>query len=551
MAQALDDYLKSDLSRRSLLRGALAAGGLTALTPLLGVSTGLSRTASAAPAAQEDGPWAEAPVKFVWVDYAEPAALDPAITLDTNSFTFTRNVYEPLVELDAATLTLVPALSTEWTTSEDGLTYTFTLREGVTFHSGAPFTGDDVKATIGRFQAINQGPSFLIANVTAVTVVDPKTVTMTTAAPDPFLPAHLVKIGIQSAADITANTESDDNARAWYLENANGTGPYSLVNYEKGSQINLAKNASWWKGWQPGSIDEVAYRWASETSTRVQMLERGEADLIGWIPPAEAQRIGTSEGFTLVPWATFDTDPAIYINTAKAPTDNLKVRQALVAAFNYQAVVDYNQGYATIPAGPVPADFPGGAQDLTPFVQDLEKAKTLLTESGVDTASLSLDFVVPSGFSSFSFGATVFQESVSELGIQVNIQEVPWAQMLELYKNPEDAPHMCDFAQSPFGLDPIQFVGQFFVTGAVYNMANYSNPDVDAKVEEAKTTLDEAARNALLAEVQHTVVNDAVNIWGCRPQTLDAVPNHVTGYTMDTTDYRWATKFYPIRIKQK
>ncbi|MEA2515013.1 MAG: peptide/nickel transport system substrate-binding protein [Thermomicrobiales bacterium] len=549
MAQALDHYLKSGFSRRALMRASLAAGGLAALTPLAGAATGDRRAIVSATA--QDTAWAEAPVKFVWVDYAEPTSIDPALVQDTNSFTFARNVYEPLVEIDPAKLELIPALATEWTISEDGKTYTLTLREGVKFHGGNDFTAADVKATLDRVKAINQGPAFLVANVGDVAVVDPRTVTITTDEPDPFLPAHLVKIGIVSAKTIAEHVEGDDNARAWFADNADGTGPYKLDSYEKGSQINLVKNADWWRGWQPGSIDEIAFRWAGETSTRVQMLERGEADLIGWVPPAEAQRVGQSEGFTLVPWQTFDTDPAIYVNTQKAPTDNVKFRQALAAAFNYQAVVDYNQGFASIPTGPVPPDFPGGAQDLQPFVQDLAKAQQLLQESGVDAASTELDFVVPSSFASFAFGATVFQESAQQLGIKVNIREMPWAQMLELYKNPEDSPHVTDFAQSPFGLDPIQFVGQFYVTGAVYNMANYSNPEVDAMVAQAKTTVDEAARNKILADIQHKVVADAVNIWTCRPQTLDAVPNHVTGYIMDPTDYRWATKFYLIRIKQK
>jgi peptide/nickel transport system substrate-binding protein len=408
-----------------------------------------------------------------------------------------------------------------------------------------------VKATIDRVQTINQGPAFLVANVTEVAVVDPMTVTLTTSEPDPFLPAHLVKIGIVSAQTIAANAGDDGQARTFFADNADGTGPYRVASYERGSQINLVKNEGWWRGWQPGSIDEIAFRWAAETSTRIQMLERGEADLIAWVPATEAMRVGNTEGFSLVSWQTFDTDPAFYINTAKAPTDNVKLRQALAAAFDYQAMIDYNQGFASTPTGPVPPDFPGGAQDLQPFVRDVAKAEQLLAESGLDAGSISLDFVVPSGFATFAFGATVLQESVRELGITVNIQEMPWAQMLDLYKSPEDAPHITDFAQSPFGLDPIQFVGQFFVTGAVFNMANYSNPEIDAMVAEAKTTLDETARNAILANVQHRVVDEAVNIWGCRPQTLDAVPNHVKGYVMDPTDYRWATKFYLIRIAQK
>jgi len=550
ISDSFDRALARSASRRFLLRSGMALGGLAAAAPLAarasGVSSGLTPSAST----QDDVAWAEAPVQFVWVDTAEPTSIDPALVQDTSSFSVTRNIYEPLVEIDPSKLELIPALATEYSASEDGKTYTFKLREGVTFHSGNAFTGDDVKETITRLQAINQGPAFLVANVTDVTVVDPLTVTITTKDPDPFLPAHLVKIGIVSAQTIAANPDDDGNARSWFAENADGTGPYKLDSYERGTKISLSKNESWWRGWEPGSIDEVSFLWATETSTRVQMLEQGEADLIGWTPPTEAQRVGSSDGFSLVPWSTFDTDPAIYINTQKAPTDNLSFRKALAAAFDYQAFVDYNQGYATTPTGPVPPDFPNGAQDLTPFAQDLDAAQQHLTESGIDPSSVELDFVVPSGYASFSFAATVLQESASQLGITINISEMPWAQMLELYKNPPEAANFTAFAQSPFGLDPIQFVSQFYVTGAVYNMAAYNNPDLDAKVAQAAITIDETERASILADVQHTVVNDAVNIWACRPQTLDAVPNHVKGYVMDPTDYRWATKFYLIRIAQ-
>lgn len=545
--QSLLGLLHESTSRRALLKGSVAAGAVAfgSLPVAQGALGPVSRAA-----AQDDTTWAEAPVQFTWVDIAEPTSIDPAVVQDTTSFSFSRNVYEPLFEIDPAQLQLIPALATDYTVSEDGLTYTFTLRQGVTFHSGNPFTADDVKATIDRLMTINQGPAFLVTAGTVVTVVAPQTVTFTTPQPDPFLVAHLVKIGIVSAQAIAANPDDDGTARTWFQDNADGTGPYMLGGYERGTRITLAKNPSWWRGWQPGSIDEIAFLWAPETSTRVQMLESGEADLIAWTPPTEAQRVGTSEGFSLVTWSTFDTDPAIYINTQKAPTDNVAFRQALAAAFNYQAFVDYNQGFAVTPAGPVPSDFPGGAPDLTPFTQDLDRARQLLTESGIDPGSVELDFVVPAGTASFAFAATVLQDSASQLGITINVQEMPWAQMLELYRNPPEAANFTSFAQSPFGLDPIQFISQFYKTGAVYNMAAYTNPDIDAMIAQASATVDEVERNAILVEVQHRVVTEAANIWSCRPQTLDAVPDHVRGYVMDPTDYRWATKFYPIRIAQ-
>ena len=156
MSVALDVYLKSGFSRRELLRASLAAGGLVALAPFVASAAGNGGGREFTGAVnQDDVQWAEAPVRFVWVDYAEPATIDPALLQSSNDFTFGRNVYEPLVELDPVKLELFPALATEYSIAEDGKTYTFLLREGVTFHSGAPFTADDVKATIERVQAIN------------------------------------------------------------------------------------------------------------------------------------------------------------------------------------------------------------------------------------------------------------------------------------------------------------------------------------------------------------------------------------------------------------
>lgn len=555
MARLLDLYLNSSGSRRTFLRSALAAGGLAALAPPAAAAGDQAHPGSSAPRGDQipladETTWASSPVRFAWVDFAEPTAIDPAVAQDSSSFSVTHNVYDTLYDIDLAKLQLVPSLAADYALSEDGKTYTFTLREGVQFHSGNDFTTADVKATLDRMKAINQGQTFLIANVTAVTVVDPKTVAVATAEPDPFLPAHLAKIGIVSAKTVAANVQGDDQARGYFAEHADGTGPYKLENWEKGAQITLAKNGAWWRGWQPGSIDTVDFRWSGEASTRVQMLERGEADLIAWIPVPEAIRVGKSPGFTLVPWQTFVLDPCLFLNTKTPPTDNVKLRQALAAAFDYQAVVDYNQGYATIPTGPMPPDAPGGAQDLPPFKQDLAKAKQLLQESGLDPTQLVLNFVVPSGFAEFAFGATVLQASVKDLGITVKISEMPWAQMLQLYSQDKPDAHITDFAQGGTPLDPIQFLAPFYVTGAEYNMAKYSNPDVDAMIAKATTTIDEAERNQLLAAVQHQVVADAANIWGCRPQTLDAVPERVVGYQFDPTDAFWATRFYLIRIKQ-
>jgi peptide/nickel transport system substrate-binding protein len=315
---------------------------------------------------------------------------------------------------------------------------------------------------------------------------------------------------------------------------------------------DAGENADWWFGWEPGSVDQVIFKWAAESTTRVQMLERGEADLVGWLPPQDVVRVAQQPGFQLLEWTTFDTNPAIFLNTTKPPLDNVKVRQALTYAFDYQAIIDFYEGYGTTPGGPVPADFPGaGVPGFEPFAMDLERAQQLLQESGVDAAGTTLSFIVPSGFADFLFGATVLQNGASQLGFEVEITEVPWAQMLELYKSDETAAHLTDFAQTPYSLDPIQYLRPFYYSDGFYNMCKYANPTVDGLIDEASVTVDETQRQQLLAQAQQTIRDDAVCIWGCTPRLVDAVPDYIVGYHMDITDYRWATKFYPIRVKKR
>jgi ABC-type transport system substrate-binding protein len=533
----------TSLSRRRLLAAAGAAG-----VAAVGAPTAISTVAL-----QETEEWEPAPVRFVWSDYGEPISIDPAIVQESASFAFARNVYESLIEIDLEKLELIPRLATEWSTSEDGLSWTFKLRNDVRFHDGSAFDANAVKVSIERMLGIGQGSSFLIDKIASVTVVDPQTVTITTSALDPYLLAHLVKVGMVSPAAVDANKTADDPwAKAWFAENTAGSGPYKLTAWERGSQQTLEKNQDWWFGWQPGSIDEVIFKWAGESTTRAQMLARGEADLVGWLPPNDILPIANQPGFQLVEWKTFDTNPGIFLNTKKVPLDNLKVRQALVAAFDYQAVIDFYQGYGSTPGGPVPADFPGaGAQGFEPFKQDLEKAKQLIQESGINPGETTLTFIVPSGQAEFLFGATDLQASAAELGIQIEISEVPWAQMLELYKSDETAGHITDFALTPYSIDPIQYLRPFYYSTGFYNMCKNTNPTVDGLIDEASTTADPAAREQLLAQAQTMIRDDALCIWACTPRLVDAVPDYIVGYHMDITDYRWATKFYPIRIKKR
>jgi peptide/nickel transport system substrate-binding protein len=430
------------------------------------------------------------------------------------------------------------------------MTYTFHLRNGVTFTDGSTLDANTVKLSLDRTLQLKQGPAYLINNISAVSVVDPMTVQVTTQAPDPYVPAHLVKVGIVSGQAITQHqTSSDPWAQDFLKDNAVGSGPYMLDSWQHGSQLTLVKNPSWWNQWQPGSLDKIIIRVVEETAPRVQMIERGEADLINQWPASEALRVGGLPNFQLLEFNTFDTEPIFYLYTLKPPFDNKLMRQAMQYAFDYKAMVDYYQGYAVTPTGPIPADYPGGAQDLAPFQQDLNQAADLIKQSGVNTSGLQLDFpIAGAGGDQFEAGATILQAALSTLGIGVSIRKMPFSQWTELYSKPETSGNITDLIQSPFTLDPTQFLA-FYYPDNFFNMARLNNPDIVAAINQIKTTLDPTQRNTLLHDVQHTIRDEAPCIWGCRPKTLVAVPSYIDGYVMQATDYRWSMDFKTIRMR--
>lgn len=557
VVQLIDAFQRGQLSRRQLLKAAAAVAGTTGIMAALAACGGSSsKSATKTPSGGSQGSptsnadWAKAPVTFVYADSGEPSHIDPALIVDFWSFSVTRNTYDPLVEIDETKSQLVPWLATSWDTSADGTTTTFHLRDGVTFTDGSKLDADTVKMNLDRTLELKQGPAYLINNISEVKVVDPMTVAVVTQAPDPYVAAHLVKVGIASGQAIKAHqTASDPWATEFFKDNIVGSGPYKLDSWQHGSQITLVKNEQWWGGWQPGSIDKIIIKVVAETASRVQQVERGEADFANQWPTSEALRVGKLQGFRLEQFNTFDTEPIFYLYTLNPPFDNQQMRQAAQYAFDYKAMLDYYQSNGATPTGPIPPDYPGGATDLQPFAQDLDKAKSLIQQAGVDPASTTVDFVLGGpGGDQFEAGATILQSSLKQVGINMEIRKVPGAQWADIESSPDTAGDVTNLIQSPFTLDPTQFLA-FYLPDNFYNMAKLNDQGIIDAINKIRTTLDATDRDKQLHDVQHTIRDVAPCIWSCRPKTVVAVPDYIEGYVMQATDYRWTLKFQPMRIK--
>jgi peptide/nickel transport system substrate-binding protein len=535
--------LETQISRRRLLE---IAGATSAGAAILG--SGLSGVARAA--AIPDITWERSPVNFVFVDTQEPSHLDPAIEEEFDAFTVTRNIYDPLVWTDEAKSKLVPWLATSWKSSHHNTVHTFHLRKGVVFSDGSKLDAAGVKLNIDRYRAIGApGEGYLLDDVKDVTVVNSMTVRITTNRPDAWLPAHMVKFPILSAAAITKHrTSKDPWAANYFASHAVGCGAYMLENWQHGLQITLKKNKHWWRGWHAGSIDKVVVKWVAESSTRVELVQSGQANFCTEWQIPDAISTGKMKGWKLHRYKTYDSDPVIFLNQQKPPLHIREVRQALQWSFDYAGMRRFFDGYAVPMNGVFPPFYPGVDKKPPFFKQNLAKARALFKQARVNPATLTLSMMVPTGYADLVATGTIAQAAFARLGIKVNVSQLPFGSIVAAYAKPSTAAMVTPIYNSPFTLDPSQFLSELQSSSFTYAFDHYNSSKLDKIVTALQATGNKNKQAALLHHAQALLNHDAPVIWGGTPQTLVPVPNYLHGYVMQRTDYRFPTLFYLMRV---
>jgi len=470
--------------------------------------------------------------------FREPlTTFDPAINID-GTLEMIRPVYEGLTCYDYPYDDLVakPCLATHWDVSGEGLVYTFYLRKGVKFHDGADFTAEAVKASYDRVMDVNLGVASLIDGVYDHTeVVDEYTVKIHLKNPSPAFLYLAIRIKMVSPTAISENTVitdgQSDYAQAWFDEEEAGTGPYMKDYWDRPADLGLKRFGDYWGGWSEGPhYDKISFPYVTESGTARMMLETGEATqidsslvLLEHVPAYEANPdISVYENPSSAVWnVTMNCLPG------KGPTSNLLVRKALSYAFNYDG---FNHGIMkgnmTPAQGPLPKFLPCHDDTLMTYHYDLDKAKELLADAGYPGGGFKLKLVIVQGFQLEINAAQMFQQDLAKLGIDLEIQELAWASMLQVCRNEETSPDMViiiDVANFPI---PIDLCGRSWHTGGVYNFSWFgeTNPRVDELLDEAKVTIDDVARWALYMEFQRLVV--------------DNVPSIMLGTETDTRVYR-------------
>jgi peptide/nickel transport system substrate-binding protein len=469
-------------------------------------------------------PTATGNVKATWTNVVIPENLDPHIGFDTDSLQFTHNVYEALLEYTPGGLDVRPLLAESYSVSPDGLAYTFKLRQGVVFHDGAKLDSQAVLKSFQRLQDINQGPASYLINIAGFEAPDATTFVIKLSAPYSLFPGTVPWFLIASPTAISTNkTSSDAWAKGWFAKNAAGTGPYMLQSFQPNLRIDLNQNKHYWRTFKAGVPIAAAMTQNANTTTQLELLQGGQSDFLINIGPDSAASAQKLSNLAVIrqPAIQLRTIP---LNMIRTPLTDVRVRQALIAAFDYDGYTGFYKGFGRPANSPIPPQFPGWDSSLPYAKQDLAKAKQLLDAAGVK-AGTQMRIVTVQGLPYESFAGTIFQAALSKIGIDLKVEAPPWPQIPPQMANNASSPPMTFLNVFPNTPDPALVLRVSYHSSNVpskggYNWANYANTTLDTNLDKVVQIQDAAQRNTLLSDMQKQIVDSASTIYCIAPDLV-------------------------------
>lgn len=496
--------MKTLLSRHALLRRSAVAGLGIAAVALAGCTT--------APAPGPTGtPDPDATLRLGLV--LEPDNLDIRHTSGAAlEQILIDNVYEGLVSRTEEN-EIVPSLASEYEVSEDGLTYTFTLNEGVTFHGGGELTASDVVAT---YNQVREDETLIghdqLTHVVSVEAPDERTVVLTLDQPDQNLLFALTG---------PAGLVFDEGDQTDLKTGANGTGPFTLADWSQGDGITFTRNDAYWG--EKAGVGTVEVSYIPDFTAGVNAALDGSLDVLTAVQADLSPQLDGANGFTLTRGRTTDKATLAFNNQA-APLDDVRVREALRLAIDHEALVQA-VGAATEQYGPIPALDPGyeDLSDVAPY--DPERARELLAEA--DQEDLELELTIPS-----FYGTTVSTFLVSafrDIGVDLTVDPVEFPTWLQdVYTNKD---YQLSFVLHVEPRDFGNWANPEYYFG-------YDNPEVQDLYAQATTTVDAEESAALLAEAARIVSEDHAADWLYTGETITAVGAGVEGFPVHSINSR-------------
>lgn len=493
---------------------------------------------------------------FVFGGSGDPSSLDPAFASDGESFRISRQIFEGLVGVAPGTADPAPLLAKSWTASEDGLTYTFELEEGVTFHDGTPFNAEAVCFNFDRqnnFTGVAQSDSLayywgkLMRGFadTGTSIYggceatgDAQAVITLTQPFAGFIPSlSLPAFAIQSPtalekynADEVGGTSDAPTLSEYATAHPTGTGPFSFESWNPGAETTVVAYEDYWG--EQGQVEKVIFRVIGDTTARRQALESGSIDGFDLVAPADLKALGDAD-YTLVNRAPFNV---LYLafNQAQPELADPKVREALTKAIDRQQLVTQVLPEGTKVATQFMPDLVVGYnEDVTTYEYDQEAAKALLAEAGFDEANpLELTFNYPVNVSRpyMPNPEQIFTNLSAQLeavGVKVNGESNEWGEYLDRMQGGSDhGIHLLGWTGDYN--DPDNFVGVFF--GTKSNEWGFDNPELFSALSDARGLTSAEEQQPAYSAINEQIATFLPGIPLAHPVPTLAFDKRVTSY---------------------
>ncbi len=459
---------------------------------------------------------AERPLRSSW---AFPTYIDPAVGSDNSSTAAQLNLYDVLVFPD---LKGDPTshVAKKWTVSEDGLTWTFTLRSDVIFHDGTVLTAADVKFSMDRLLEIGEGfANIFTGKIDQVSAPDSNTVVFKLVEPfGPFL-STLYRLLILNEDQVVKNYkkpgpygDKGDYGKSYLLTNDAGSGPYKVKKVKLDEKIVMELADNYWLDLDSNIPDEYVMLGTTEPVTIRTLMARRELEISDqWQAVENRKALDKLESVDI---ANIPQPGQFYlmIHNKKAPTDDIHVRKAMALALDYDTIAKHLFPGKALSSGPIAASIPGWDKSIFQYKRDLEKAKAELKKSKYynELSKYPVDIHWVAEVPDREKVALLFMANMAEIGIKVNVVKVPWMSLLEECANIETSPHVTTVSE----------MAQYPEAGALLS-THYSSATVksweqnewlmdekfDDMLSQALKTLDRKERFSKYSELQHYIMD--------------------------------------------
>ncbi len=515
------------ISRRSLVH----TTGVFAIAPLL--LTALPHAVVAQEATPDATP-AKTPVNGGRLRVGlqgDPTALDPALSNLNAVAVVVDFVYEGLVH-EAPDLTPQPALAESWTLSDDLLTYTFKLRQGVTFHNGRPFVADDVKYSFERIQDPKTASPWqtFLGGVKSIAVPDPATVEIVLTAPDASFLARLCTRGLVIVPKEEVEKTGD------LTQTMVGTGPFTFKEYVPSSSLTLDKNDAYWDAGKP-YLDGLDLTIIPDDTQRSTALISKTVDFAEQVGQKDIALIKKDESLALAGGPTTNLRWIVF-NLRREPFNQLEFRQAVFAAIDRQPIIDAAVfGYGQPLVGLYPESYWAGYHGEIP-APDPARAKDLLAKVTLPDG-FKPKILTWAAYKFLSDTSVVVQEQLKQVGIESEIDPQENAIYLEQYFG-----GTFDIAVMGAAgyIDPNDWLQQSLTTGAENNAAGYASSEFDKLVKQGLETTGQPERASIYQEAQELLIKDLPWISLYNSESYVGLTTKVQGFT-----YYLSSSYYALR----